>query len=657
MTRPVSTGAIPRDELPFDCDLVLKGGITSGIVYPPAIAEIAVDHRLRSVGGASAGAIAAAAAAAAEYGREKLDAGFALLEKLPTELKEDRRGQTQLQRLFSPPQVTEHLFDACWTALRGHGTWGRLWKVGRALARHALPRTGWGAPVRWVPTVVWLVLAVVAVWWAWGNDGPRWLVALPVVLVAAVVLWLARTVLLAIRGAKQLPEAIEQNGFGLVSGLSPQAGAAGGLSTWLHVTLQRLAGRSEGAPLTYGDLAKVDVRLVTVTTNLTFGTGVNFPFRAGAWAFHPDELARVLPQDVVEHMTAKNPRPPQPPPLPGPGSDAKAHKAYSRAKAAYDKAQVAYDTRLAQATKLGLSLLPDPHDLPIVLGARISLSFPVLLSAVPLYTWTAQRDVGGTFPTSWVKCWFSDGGITSNLPVFLFDTPLPSWPTYAINLVDGGDRTKPPLDNIYRPTTTGGGLLPSAGNIADVGGFLGGVLGAMQNWTDNALTRAVGQRDRICRVRLADDEGGMNLEMGAPIIESLVERGKAVGNNLASMQRDNHTSHQWDRHRFGRFRAFLAGTGEYVGKARPLWTGDVSIGPGVRSYRDLSEAATHDNSGLPYSWGWSGARHQRVWQSLAAIEPAALQDFVATPPAGVRLGTSVFDTATDYSGTGDVDQA
>ena len=56
-------------EAAVECDLVLKGGITSGIVYPSAIAKLASHYRLRSIGGASAGAIAAAAAAAAEFGR------------------------------------------------------------------------------------------------------------------------------------------------------------------------------------------------------------------------------------------------------------------------------------------------------------------------------------------------------------------------------------------------------------------------------------------------------------------------------------------------------------------------------------------------------------------------------------------------------------
>ena len=51
------------------CDLVMKGGITSGVVFPKAIAKLATRYRFCNIGGTSAGAIAAAAAAAAEYRR------------------------------------------------------------------------------------------------------------------------------------------------------------------------------------------------------------------------------------------------------------------------------------------------------------------------------------------------------------------------------------------------------------------------------------------------------------------------------------------------------------------------------------------------------------------------------------------------------------
>ena len=51
------------------CDVLMKGGITSGVIYPHAVCELARHYKLASVGGSSAGAIAAAAAAAAEFGR------------------------------------------------------------------------------------------------------------------------------------------------------------------------------------------------------------------------------------------------------------------------------------------------------------------------------------------------------------------------------------------------------------------------------------------------------------------------------------------------------------------------------------------------------------------------------------------------------------
>ena len=42
-----------------ECDIVMKGGITSGVIYPLAVCELAGVYRLRNIGGTSAGAIAA----------------------------------------------------------------------------------------------------------------------------------------------------------------------------------------------------------------------------------------------------------------------------------------------------------------------------------------------------------------------------------------------------------------------------------------------------------------------------------------------------------------------------------------------------------------------------------------------------------------------
>ena len=70
-----------------DCDLVLKGGVTSGVVYPQAILALARRYRFCSIGGTSVGAIAAAFAAAAEFARRRGDAaGFERLDEACAEL-------------------------------------------------------------------------------------------------------------------------------------------------------------------------------------------------------------------------------------------------------------------------------------------------------------------------------------------------------------------------------------------------------------------------------------------------------------------------------------------------------------------------------------------------------------------------------------------
>ena len=50
------------------CDVVMKGGITSGVVYPHAICELARTYRFVDVGGTSAGALAAVDAWGPELG-------------------------------------------------------------------------------------------------------------------------------------------------------------------------------------------------------------------------------------------------------------------------------------------------------------------------------------------------------------------------------------------------------------------------------------------------------------------------------------------------------------------------------------------------------------------------------------------------------------
>src|SRR5580658_1851846 len=97
------------------CDIVMKGGITSGVVYPLALVSLAQEYRFSNIGGTSAGAIAAAAAAAAEYGRHTEGAGFDRLAKIPNEVG------VNLLAMFQPTPVLKPLFDIFVAALKAKG--------------------------------------------------------------------------------------------------------------------------------------------------------------------------------------------------------------------------------------------------------------------------------------------------------------------------------------------------------------------------------------------------------------------------------------------------------------------------------------------------------------------------------------------------------
>src|SRR4051812_25649221 len=90
------------------CDLVMKGGVTSGVVYPLAVCELASEYWFKNIGGTSAGAIAAGVTAAAECGRRRTgtNAGFERLAELPDQLAKDKF----LLRLFKPDYETTQLF-------------------------------------------------------------------------------------------------------------------------------------------------------------------------------------------------------------------------------------------------------------------------------------------------------------------------------------------------------------------------------------------------------------------------------------------------------------------------------------------------------------------------------------------------------------------
>ena len=133
------------------------------------------------------------------------------------------------------------------------------------------------------------------------------------------------------------------------------------LTTWLADELDGLAGKTDPAePLTLGDLGAKGIRLQMFTTNLTTGTPYVFPFRTRIFFFDPDEFAGLFPPRVGDWMRQHGARPQD-----------------DRERALFEH-------------MLPLLPLPEPANFPAVLAVRLSLSFPILLSAIPMWAidWT-----------------------------------------------------------------------------------------------------------------------------------------------------------------------------------------------------------------------------------------------------------------------------
>jgi predicted acylesterase/phospholipase RssA len=549
----------PVDLLERECDLVMKGGITSGVVYPRAVCQLATDHRIRNVGGSSAGAIAAGAAAAAERGRAS--GGFVQLAELADWLASPSTSAdgTNLYNLFQPQKETRALHRLA-TAFIRRGS--LLTKAGRGLVGVVLG-------LRLVPVLVLLVPAAILLGAAIvGSDGVGIAAAAIVALVAVVgaVLWSTLGHVL-----KGMPK----NGFGLCSGLRTPGSAAPGLTEWLTDVLDEIAAVPSG-PLTFGDLSAAGVELAMLTTDLTDGTQQRLPFGHRVWGFSPDEMRRLFPERVVQAMVD------HPAPI-----DQKT---------------------LERFTAAGLHPLPDPQDLPVVVGVRMSLSFPALLSAVPLH----RIDFGPTAQPI-VRHWFSDGGITSNFPLHFFDNPLPTRPTFAVNLGPTTSLDDDQCQNIVLADSNLAGILEPPRPLETMVQFGNRLKDCLQNWADNAQTHVPGYRDRIVKVLHSKSEGGMNLDMGPTEVAALAQRGRCAG--AALQQRFDFTNHRWVR-----YRSFMQAVEDLLEEAdnghgsttpTPTYT-EMIAGPPPGSYRtqwNPQFGATHTDALVAWAQAVAGSPH------------------------------------------------
>jgi predicted acylesterase/phospholipase RssA len=495
-----------------ECDLVMKGGITSGVVYPLAIVEIAKAFRLRSIGGTSAGAIAAAAAAAAECGRRRaaqLPQGFdsfAALEKLPDFLRAKSASglPTNLLAFFRPLPAVRHVFFALTASLKHKGMSARAGAALSSLLVHY-----------W-----WLTLAMAAAAGYWISTLPGGMASVVYAGLIAIVSLLALVVLVVFLTARTVLRTLPLNFFGLCTGM-PEEGAKHPqepLTAWMHSYFDGLGGQDvlhPGKPLTFGDLKEHDIDLQVMTTCLTLGRPFRLPFRDddvvkenNQFFFDEAEFRRLFPKAVVDWMVA-NPR----------TLDGDAEKRQS-------------------VDRDSLKVLPAPDDLPVVVAARMSLSFPILLGAVPLFvldyreaaTWRKQPK--GTPRPKPQHCWFTDGGVGSNFPIHFFDAPLPTRPTFGLDL---GHAESTTVDRVVFPKDNGDARLPYWRRLGEqpsfdsIASFVETIFSVAKDWSHEALTHSPGYRDRIGLIRLTSEEGGLNLTMPTERITRLTGYGQQAG--------------------------------------------------------------------------------------------------------------------------------
>lgn len=378
------------------------------------------------------------------------------------------------------------------------------------------------------------------------------------------------------------------NLYGLCSGNSNRTSQSqdesserdGPLTPWLARYLDRLAGKPKEQPLTFGDLwgapdrevSERRINLEMMTTCITLGRPYRIPFETDIFYFKLAEFERLFPDYIVTWM--------------------KDHPRERERPNAYES--------------LGLRRMPAMADLPVVVAARMSLSFPILISAVPLYAVDYSRKVNSEDDRQPEPCWFSDGGICSNFPVHFFDAPLPRWPTFAINL-------RPPhpdyADEMIRMAQRNtDGLIEgwtrfddSSRGIDKLAGFFRAILDAMQNWADNMQTHLPGYRDRVVHVCLKPDEGGLNLNMPEELIASLSKRGQAAGQELISRFATPNPQCEltWENHRWVRYRTTMA---LIEGMLRMFAAGFNTTMEGDRSYKDL---IGRDADDAPRTYRWT----------------------------------------------------
>ena len=657
------------------CDLVLTGGVASGVVYPWAIIELARHFRFHSIAGTSVGAIAACLAAAAEYGRRTGFAdSFEAIRRVPASLAEpvsrpgDPPGRTvtRMESLFQPGPHGQRLFGLVRDLIAAHyapgpGS-GRAWRGARAVActlwrhyrRRVLPSLAAAATLVLIALVLVLPGPVsgLGAWFPWS---------LPGLLATGALLLLSAGVLLVQALWQDIRKGIIGHHYGLCSGRTPPGTAAQpGLPSfveWLHEGVQFSAGRLRlDRPLTFEDLWNAPGAPGQAGTAAAGGGG-------------PQQRPGIVLQMMTTNVTHRRPyRLPLP--------DAVTRLFYRRAEFEHFFPPQILDALVAASVPYrplapgDPGLPPELEDLlelpgarmPIVVAARLSMSFPLLFSAVPLYALDIEQDARDGQPsaatprTAFRRCWFSDGGVAMNFPIQLFDEALPRWPTFGIFL---GERrpekeaSERPEDAVELPAHPRAGAhdgwaLPEEhaaarpGHAGTLAALLATMIDTARSWHHRVAMMQPHVRTRVARLRLRSDEGDLNIVMPREKILGMAhEYGTEAGRRLARqfVGTDGAPAGAWGQHRWVRLQLLVEGLRELLQGLRSSAAGAPLSRPMAQALREALVRNPLEEGGPPLT----PQQVQVLQAGLQALESAeqalACLDVAAQPDRPTPMPT------------------
>jgi hypothetical protein len=267
----------------------------------------------------------------------------------------------------------------------------------------------------------------------------------------------------------------------------------------------------------------------------------------------------------------------------------------------------------------------------------MSLSFPILFTAVPLYGLGPRVRNGDGSPAP-VPHWLSDGGIGSNFPIHFFDAWLPRRPTFGLSLgpypqTPTGARVADAPDVELLELPTDEAEVPWV-KITSAFGLARQILDTMENWRDTMQAELPGFRERVCRVNLAEGEGGMNIGMRSDAIDSLIVKGTTAGDALVDRFR-------WPQHRFTRYVVMMQMLQRRLLGETDAVTG--ARGPGVRDgFREYRERLAAGDVDAAYLWGrdaaWCAAAAEQTEELLRVAER-----WVGPPDGSGPANVDLFD--------------